>query len=130
MTTTDTQTEAVEESTETEVTEEAPDAEDTQPETRDQDHLEQLRQETQRADALAQRLHATLVGATGKLADPTDLPFNADHLEDPDKLGAAIDELLARKPHLASRRPVGDIGQGARPTTAAFSLLDALKEHT
>lgn len=129
MTTTDTQTEAVEETTETEVTE-TPDTEDTQPETGDQDHVDQLRQETQRADNLAQRLHTTLVGATGKLADPTDLPFNADHLDDADKLGAAIDELLARKPHLASRRPAGDIGQGARPATGTFSLLDALKERT
>ena len=27
--------------------------------------------------------------ATGKLADPTDLPFDEDHLDDPDKLAAA-----------------------------------------
>ena len=52
--------------------------------------------------------------ATGRLADPTDLEFDEDHLDDPDALAAAIDDLLARKPHLASRKPVGDIGQGQR----------------
>ncbi|MDW5614961.1 hypothetical protein [Mycolicibacterium sp. D5.8-2] len=65
------------------------------------------------ADTYAQRLHTELVRATGRLADPTDLPFNEDHLADADKMVAAINDLLDRKPHLASRRPAGDIGQGA-----------------
>lgn len=65
-------------------------------------------------DVLAERLHAALVAATGRLADPTDLPFDDAHLaDDGEALAAALDELLARKPHLASRRPSGDIGQGA-----------------
>lgn len=86
------------------------------------------RQRAQRADALAQRLHAELVRATGRLADPSDLPFDESHLDDPDALAAAVDDLLDRKPHLASRRPTGDVGQGQRgPATAGFSLLDALK---
>ncbi|BCI92747.1 hypothetical protein NIIDMKKI_79530 [Mycobacterium kansasii] len=71
------------------------------------------RQRAQQGDQYAQRLHTELVRATGQLADPTDLPFNADHLDDADKLAAAITDLLARKPHLANRRPMGDIGQGA-----------------
>ncbi len=83
-------------------------------------YVEELRQENgkyrqraQRADQYAQRLHTELVRATGQLADPTDLPFDESHLDDPDALAAALDDLLARKPHLASRRPTGDIGQGA-----------------
>ena len=57
--------------------------------------------------------------ATGRLADPTDLPFTDDLLDDEGladtvKVQAAVDELLARKPHLAARRPRGDVGQGAR----------------
>lgn len=90
------------------------------------------RQRAQRADDLAQRLHTELVRATGKLADPSDLPFDENHLDDPDALAAAVDDLLDRKPHLATRRPTGDIGQGQRgPATAgSFSLLSLLKERT
>lgn len=83
------------------------------------------------ADTLAARLHTQLVKATGRLADPTDLPFDDAHLEDTDALADAIDDLLERKPHLASRKVVGDIGQGQRGGTAEpFSLLGMLKERT
>lgn len=83
-------------------------------------YVEKLRRESAgyreratKGDTYAQRLHSELVRATGKLADPTDLPFDESHLDDPDALSTAVDDLLARKPHLASRRPAGDIGQGA-----------------
>ncbi len=89
------------------------------------------RQRAGEADALATRLHTELVRATGRLADPTDLQFDTDHIADAGKMAAAIDALLEAKPHLASRRPVGDIGQGQRGNgTAAFSLLQKLKERT
>lgn len=89
------------------------------------------RQRAQQSDALAQRLHTELVRATGRLADPTDLPFDESHLEDSDSLSLAIDELLESKPHLATRRPTGDIGQGQRgPASANFSLLQTLKDLT
>lgn len=88
------------------------------------DYVEKLREESAghrtRAkaaeEALAptqQRLHAALVAATGRLADPSDLPFDAAHLEDEAALTSAIDALIEGKPHLASRRVVGDVGQGA-----------------
>ena|SRR5699024_3261121 len=76
------------------------------------DENAKYRQRAQRSDDLAQRLHEALVAATGRLQDPSDLAFNEDHLDDPEALQAAIEDLLARKPHLASRRPLGDIGQG------------------
>lgn len=89
------------------------------------------RQRAQKADAYAQRLHEQIVRATGRLADPTDLAFDEEHLDDADKLTAAIDELLARKPHLASRKPSGDIGQGQRGAASEpFSLLGMLKART
>jgi len=89
------------------------------------------RQRAQRGDAYAQRLHGELVKATGRLADPSDLEFDEAHLDDPEALAAAVDELLARKPHLASRKPVGDIGQGNRGgSSEPFSLLQMLKERT
>lgn len=82
--------------------------------------------ETER-DAIAQRLHTALVTATGRLADPTDLPFDPTHLDDADALAAAVDELLQRKPHLANRRPRGDIGQGATPVAGDVDLAGILR---
>ncbi|BBX72281.1 hypothetical protein H7H78_11700 [Mycobacterium shinjukuense] len=109
-----------------------------QPQSFPREVVEQLRKENgkyrqraQQADALARRLHTELVRATGRLADPTDLVYAEEHLDDPDALSAAIDDLLATKPHLASRRPTGDIGQGNRGSSAQpFSLLQMLKERT
>ncbi|WP_193045281.1 hypothetical protein [Mycolicibacterium baixiangningiae] len=96
-------------------------------------YVERLRRESagyreraQRGDAYAQRLHTEMVRATGRLADPTDLAFDETHLDDPDALAAAVDDLLARKPHLATRRPSGDIGQGAMSGATANVDLAAL----
>lgn len=97
-------------------------------------YVEKLRRENRRyreraaeADVLAQRLHTALVAATGRLADPSDLDFDAAHLDDADALTAAVDDLLTRKPHLASRRPVGDIGQGASRTGDTVDLAGILR---
>lgn len=111
---------------------------DEEPETFPRQYVEDLRKENgiyrqraQKGDEYAQRLHTELIRATGRLADPTDLPFDPEHLDDPNKLAAALDDLLDRKPHLATRRPTGDIGQGHRgPASGSFSLLDMLKERT
>lgn len=105
------------------------------PDTFPKAYVQQLRKESAgyreragQADQLAQRLHSALVAATGRLADPTDLPFDAEHLDDADKLAAAIDELVARKPHLKSRRVVGDVGQGVgAPKAEDVSLADMLR---
>ncbi|GFG94279.1 hypothetical protein [Mycobacterium timonense] len=72
-----------------------------------------------RTDSLAARLHTAQVAATGKLADPADFPYNpdADLLDDSEAFHQAIDELLEAKPHLKSRVPKGDVGQGNRGTT-------------
>lgn len=90
------------------------------PETFPREYVQQLRKESagyreraQQTDQLAERLHTALVAATGRLQDASDLPFDQAHLDDADMLSAAIDELLERKPHLKSRRVVGDVGQGA-----------------
>jgi hypothetical protein len=111
------------------------DTEDTEPEVFPRSYVEDLRRENgkyrqraQRADELAHRLHTELVRATGKLADPTDLPFDESHLDDNETLTAAIDELLARKPHLAARRPIGEIGQGAKPSSGSVDLAAILRQ--
>lgn len=85
------------------------------------------REQASNATRYAQRLHTELVRATGRLADPTDLPYDAEHLEDTAALSNAIDDLLARKPHLASRRPTGDIGQGANGTGSPVDLAGLLR---
>ena len=98
-------------------------------------YVEELRAENRRyreraqdRDALAHRLHVALVEKTGRLADPTDLEFDPAHLEDGDALNAALDDLLERKPHLASRRPRGgDVGQGPAGTSSSVSLLDLMR---
>ncbi|CAN5596908.1 hypothetical protein BH24ACT11_BH24ACT11_19960 [soil metagenome] len=80
-----------------------------------------------RADDLGERLHIALVTATGRLADPTDLQYDEAHLDDETALDTAVDELLARKPHLASRRPAGDVGQGASAEPSTVNLAGILR---
>jgi len=105
-----------------------------EPETFPRAVVEELRRENaeqrvkaRRADEMSRRLHLELVRATGRLADPDDLPFDEAHLEDVEVLDAAIDDLLTRKPHLASRRPRGDIGQGATAEAASVDLAGILR---
>lgn len=103
-------------------------------ETFPRDYVERLRRENARyreragqADDLAQRLHAALVAATGRLADPSDLAFDETHLGDENALTAAIDDLLDRKPHLRSRRPRGDVGQGIPGASTTTDLAGILR---
>lgn len=86
-----------------------------------------FRERAKRTDDLAQRLHTALVDATGQLADSRDLPFDESHLDDPAKLSEAIATLLADRPHLASRKPAGAIGQGAMPAPDTISLGGLLR---
>lgn len=92
------------------------------------DENAKYRQRAQRADKLAQRLHQALVESTGRLADPTDMPFDESHLDDPEALQDAVEDLVARKPHLASRRPRGDVGQGASSSAGDVDLAALLRE--
>ena len=122
-----------EEPTSEETTEQEEETEE-EPETFPRAYVEELRQENgkyrqraQRADDLAARLHTELVRATGRLADPTDLPFAEEHLDDADALSSALDELLAAKPHLASRRPRGDVGQGVSGAADTVDLAGILR---
>lgn len=129
---TDEQTEDVAETTDTEP--EETDEAETEPETFPRDYVEKLRKESaryreraQQSDSLAARLHTALVAASGRLADPTDLPFDAAHLDDEEALTTAIDDLLGRKPHLASRKPTGDVGQGVGTPGQTVDLAGLLR---
>lgn len=106
-----------------------------EPETFPAAYVQKLRQEAadarvkaKRTDDLATRLHTALVAATGRLADPTDMPFDDAHLEDDTALTDALDALLKAKPHLASRRPRGDVGQGQSGGSGTFDLAGMLRQ--
>lgn len=121
-----------EEETETTAEETAP-----EPKTYDESYVKTLRKESagyrekaKRVDELGARLHAALVKTDGRLQDPSDLPYELEHLDDPEALTAAIDALLTAKPHLASRRPAGFIPQGATGDTGnGFSLAGMLRKN-
>ena len=91
------------------------------------DENAKYRQRAQKADDLAHRLHNALTAATGRLADPSDLPYEESHLDDPEALETAISELLAKKPHLGSRKPAGNIGQGVSSSTGAVDLAAMMR---
>jgi len=111
----------------------------TDPETFDREYVQKLRDEAaghrvkaKRADGLAAALVTAQAALTGKMADPTDLPYDEgmlddDGLVDNDKVTAAVEDLLRRKPHLAARRPRGDVGQGARPERQEEGLAALLR---
>ena len=40
---------------------------------------------------------------------------------------AGVDDLIKRKPHLAARRPTGNVGQGARPEVPEIGLAAMLR---
>jgi hypothetical protein len=78
----------------------------------DYEYVKGLREEAKswrikaaKADELQARLHAEVTKADGRLADPQDLPFDPEHLTDPQKHADAITELLNAKPHYATRKP-------------------------
>lgn len=107
-----------------------------EPDTFDRAYVQKLRDESARyrqragrADELAQQLHTLLVEQTGRLADPSDLTFDEAHIEDPESLTASIDDLLSKKPHLATRIARGDIEQGATPSDPEFSLTGIMRNH-
>lgn len=91
-------------------------------------HRDRARQAEERADALARQLHSELVRATDRLENPADLAYDAEHLDDPEKLKAALDVLLSDRPYFRKRKVVGDAGQGPRGGgQEPFSLLGAIK---
>lgn len=75
---------------------------------------EELDDAEKRAETYAKRLHEALVRLDGRLADPKDLDFSLDHLDNPDALDEAIGDLIKRKPGLRARQLSGDVGAGAR----------------
>lgn len=133
-TTTEAQDDAVD-AAEAQDTQEATEQPQDEQETFPRSYVEELRQENgryrqraQRSGDLAAALWTARVAATGRLADPSDLPMpeDADPL-DSEAVTAAVEELLERRPHLASRRPRGDVGQGMAGSTTTTDLAGMLR---
>lgn len=124
---TDTSSPDVEETADQSAAEEKPDSFPREYVEKLRDENAKYRQRAQRSDQLAQRLHTALVDATGQLQDATDLAFDEAHLEDPEALQKAVDELLAAKPHLAARKFNGDIGQGQTGSSNTVDLAGLLR---
>lgn len=106
-----------------------------EPDTFPRDYVEKLRSEAAKyrdrakgADELRSALWQARVEATGRLADPTDLPMpeGADPL-DAETVTTAVEALLQTKPHLASRRIVGAVGQGETASTTTTDLAGMLR---
>ena len=93
------------------------------------DENAKYRQRAADRDEIAAKLHTALVQATGRLQDASDLAFDQTHLDDPQALTAALDALLTAKPHLANRKPTGNIGQGLSTASDTFSLSALLKSN-
>lgn len=96
----------------------------------DRAYVEKLRKQAGdyrvKAKELGEQLFHARVAATGRLADPSDLPYDENLLDDMPALEAAIEALLERKPHLAARTLHGDIGQG-QTSTEDTNLADILR---
>lgn len=81
------------------------------------------------ADERGRALFHARVSASGKLADAEDLPYSEALLTDDEALTTAIDELITKRPHYASRKPTGDVGQGTTgKEPQPFRLMDRLTQ--
>ena len=81
-----------------------------------------------RTAELERALFTERVRALDVLADPSDLPFDAALLEDPDALRSAADDLVARRPHYRRRGVAA--GTGSRDeagTGSGVSLLGLMR---
>lgn len=90
------------------------------------DYRRKLRDTETERDELRHELYRERVAALGVLADPDDLPYDADALTDPARLRELADELVTAKPHLRSRRIRQRAGQGEGSGGDGFSLAGAL----
>lgn len=110
------------------------------PDTFTREYVQQLRAESAehrrkaadaaaQSDAVRRELWRARVEALSLLADPTDLEYDADALDDSDRIRELADALLTDKPHLRSRKITGRAGQGEGSPTAAPSLVGILRAH-
>lgn len=111
------------------------------PETFSADYVRDLREEAaahrvkaKRVDDANARLVAAYATADGRLVDVEALTMSDDILDDdglvdPAKVTAAIADLIAAKPYLASRKPTTPLPQGVREDVPTMpGLFDLIRE--
>ncbi len=114
-----------------------------EPETYPAEHVKELRAEAaaqrvkaKRTDAANERLATLYASSDGRLISASELAYSDallgdDGLVDAGKVTAAVSELLAIKPYLASIRPTTPIAQGARITEPApVGLFDLIRSRS
>lgn len=79
-----------------------------------------------RTGELERALFTERVRALDVLADPADLPFNADLLDDADGLRTAVAELVRSRPHYRRRGTTSSAGTGSREQAAGSSSVSLL----
>lgn len=79
-----------------------------------------------KADELAKALWTERVRSLGVLADPADLPYDPEALDDLEQIRSQADELLSSKPHLRTRKITERAGQGERGAETV-SLVELLQ---
>lgn len=85
-----------------------------------------------RTGELEQALFTERVRALDVLADPTDLPFDADMLDDPDALAEAVADLVRKRPHYRRRGTTTAEATGSRQRPAdrdTVSLTGIMRGH-
>lgn len=86
-----------------------------------------------RTTSLERDLFTERVRALDVLADPADLPFSAELLDDPDALAGAVEELARSKPHYRKRGTTTPDATGARDRnrdTGTVSLTGIMRGHS
>ena len=79
-----------------------------------------------KADELAKALWTERVRSLGVLADPADLPYDPEALDDLELIRSQADDLLGAKPHLRTRQITERVGQGERGAET-ISLVELLQ---
>lgn len=90
----------------------------------DREYVQELRTEAaghrkratdaeQAVEDLRRKLWGHEVAALGLLADPEDLPYDAEAAGDPEAVKAAAEALIARKPHMARTSTSGPLPDAA-----------------
>lgn len=85
-----------------------------------------------RTGELERALFTERVRALDVLADPTDLPFDADMLDDPDALTEAVADLVRKRPHYRRRGTTTPDTTGSRDRRAdrdTVSLTGIMRGH-
>ena len=80
-----------------------------------------------RTAELERALFTERVRALDVLADPTDMPFSADMLDDPDALRDAVDSLVASRPHYRRRGVATGTGSHEEHAGPGVSLLGLMR---